>query len=200
MAGGTENRHPDDETLERYSMQVLPESESAPLEEHLLGCESCRERLTESDAYVDAMRTAAARERQHAALQRNSHPRGWVYLAAAALCIATVAGVEWKLTREPVGVPVDVRLETMRGTAAAPVPAGVPLQFRIDVQGLEPHPVYRLEVVDSSGRRMWEGEARPGAHGASTLMPRHLAGGDYFVRLYSPTGELLREYGLRVAL
>jgi hypothetical protein len=53
-------QHVNDDTLERYAMQVLPESEVGPMEEHLLICPDCRERLQAEIDYVTAMRDAAA--------------------------------------------------------------------------------------------------------------------------------------------
>jgi anti-sigma factor ChrR (cupin superfamily) len=41
--------HPSDGLLERYSMGRLTEAETAPLEEHLLICEECRNRLVLMD-------------------------------------------------------------------------------------------------------------------------------------------------------
>jgi hypothetical protein len=53
------DRHIDEAEVERYSLSVLPEKEAAPIEEHLLVCDSCRVRLAETDLYVEAMRRAA---------------------------------------------------------------------------------------------------------------------------------------------
>lgn len=50
--------HLGDDRLESYAMGRLGEDESAPVEEHLLTCQSCRDRLTEYDAYTRAMREA----------------------------------------------------------------------------------------------------------------------------------------------
>ena len=44
--------------LELYAMERLPESDTAPVEEHLLVCEECRERLAGWDAYIRAVRKA----------------------------------------------------------------------------------------------------------------------------------------------
>lgn len=46
--------------LELYALDRLAEPDAAPVEEHLLVCEECRERLTECNAYVRAMRGALA--------------------------------------------------------------------------------------------------------------------------------------------
>ena len=49
-------RHMDAEDLERYSIGNSSEEESEPLEEHLLTCDDCRERLRETDDYLFALR------------------------------------------------------------------------------------------------------------------------------------------------
>jgi len=54
----------DDQLFEDYCRGTLPEDEAAGLEEHLLICESCRQRVGEESAFSDAMRGAAARWRQ----------------------------------------------------------------------------------------------------------------------------------------
>lgn len=53
--------HISEDDLERYALGCLPEAQEAPLEEHLLVCEECRDRLARWDEYVGAMR-AACRE------------------------------------------------------------------------------------------------------------------------------------------
>ena len=45
-----------EDDLERYALNRLPETDAAPLEEHLLVCEECRARLAEWGQYVGAMR------------------------------------------------------------------------------------------------------------------------------------------------
>lgn len=57
-------QHVTDGLLERYAMQTLPDSESGPLEEHLLICQLCRDRLQADTDFVTAMRGAAAEIRQ----------------------------------------------------------------------------------------------------------------------------------------
>jgi hypothetical protein len=50
--------HPSDGLLEGYSMRRLTEKEMAPLEEHLLICEECRNRLVLMDFDIAAIREA----------------------------------------------------------------------------------------------------------------------------------------------
>ena len=51
--------HISDNDLERLAMQTLTDSETGPLEEHLLVCGHCRERLDAEIEFVTAMREAA---------------------------------------------------------------------------------------------------------------------------------------------
>lgn len=50
--------HPSEEDIEQYSLGRLIEPAVSLLETHLLVCERCRSRVSEEDAYVQAMRSA----------------------------------------------------------------------------------------------------------------------------------------------
>lgn len=55
--------HLSGEGAERYSLGEMSEEELGRCEEHLLICDACRREVAESDAYVEAMRKAAAQLR-----------------------------------------------------------------------------------------------------------------------------------------
>jgi hypothetical protein len=57
-------KHVTDDSLERYAMQMVPESELGPLEEHLLTCPNCLDRLQSEIEFVTAMRDAAVTIRE----------------------------------------------------------------------------------------------------------------------------------------
>jgi hypothetical protein len=59
MSCSTE-RHLDEETAEEYSLEQLSDRNLKDVEAHLLICESCRQTVAASDAYVRAMRNAAS--------------------------------------------------------------------------------------------------------------------------------------------
>ncbi|HEY1341965.1 MAG TPA: zf-HC2 domain-containing protein [Bryobacteraceae bacterium] len=59
--------HIDAQDLEQYAMGHAPEETAARIEEHLLVCEACRAQLAQTDAYVAAMRKAAAELRDREA-------------------------------------------------------------------------------------------------------------------------------------
>jgi hypothetical protein len=54
--------HPSNDLLERYSMGRLAKAEMTPLEEHLLVCEECRNRVVQMDLKQAAIREALKRD------------------------------------------------------------------------------------------------------------------------------------------
>jgi hypothetical protein len=55
------DRHLDEGMAEKYSLGRYSPRRVVEIETHLLICESCRQAVTASDAYVAAMRNAAAK-------------------------------------------------------------------------------------------------------------------------------------------
>jgi len=64
--------------------------------------------------------------------------------------------------------------------------------------GLQPLASYRLEIVDAAGRPAYQSTEAVRNDNLQTTLARGLPAGAYFVRLYNPGGELLREYALTV--
>ena len=60
--------HISEDDLERYAMQRISGAESGPLEEHLLICLECQDRIQSEIDFVIAMRSAAANSRAQRAL------------------------------------------------------------------------------------------------------------------------------------
>jgi hypothetical protein len=194
------NYHLDDEELERYSMGAMPEAAIAPFEEHLLVCEPCQLRLAQTDAYVGAMRQASARPRTEP-LKRGlpwlRFPR--LVPALAGMAVAIVAAGLW-ISRPDMGEahPFAVDLEATRGAAIeARAPAGRWLLLRLDLANLPASSSYRLEMVDRFGSRIYQATVAAQGSKAGFMVPGTQPG-IYFVRLYRPPGELLREYGFEV--
>jgi hypothetical protein len=94
--------------------------------------------------------------------------------------------------------PVLAVLQASRGpmSAHSQVPAGKPLQLQMDLADLAAFPAYHVEVVDQSGHSFWQGAAAVQNGRAAVNVPKPFAKGRYYIRLYSPSSELLREYGL----
>ena len=194
--------HTDEEEIERYSMGAMPEGAIAPFEEHLLICESCQHRLEQTDIYVSAMCQASARLRT-APLKRGltlpwlRFPR--LVPALAGLALLMVAAGMW-LSRLDLGeaYPFAVNLAATRGAAIeAQAPAGRWLLLRLDLANLPASSGYRAEMVDRSGNRVWQATVPARGSKADFKVPGTQPG-VYFVRVYRPSGELLREYGFEV--
>ena len=184
-----------DDTIERYSMRNLPDDEAAAFEEHLLVCEECQSRLKEAETFAESMRLAALQLCQTPSpnAAKRLAPRLFPVLAyAAVLAVLMVAGWRW-MRPSQMAPALAVRLEAIRGAqAGSQAPAGRPLVFQPDLHGLPPASSYALVLLDRDGRKIWQG---------STIDPTHpgLSAGQYFLRVYSNSGELLREYGLEIA-
>jgi len=183
------------ELLESYSIGRLSEQESARLEEHVLVCEMCQDRLAETDSWVRAVRRAAAGLPIPARRIWSpwSLPRLVPILAAMTL-ILTV-GVALRFNHGGVVAPVAVVLEATRG-AGVQVPAMQPLLLRPGLEGLRPQTRYHLEVVDRLGKDVWRTDIPGGPVAASGVKMPGLSPGTYFVRLYDPSHVLLREYAV----
>lgn len=201
--------HAPEEMLEEYSRAKLPDAEVECFEEHLLVCPRCQDRLAEMDAFVDAIRRAAAQLREEQAVfvaaQRGAwrwfpHP-AWL-AAAAGLAILLLGGAELRRAGYRSEPALSVYLRAERGgETPASEPAGVarPVRIHLDSTGLPALESYRVEIVDSVGTRVFEAVSRREKGDLVVEMTKPLAAARYWVRLYEPgpAGALLREFGLR---
>jgi hypothetical protein len=191
--------------LEQYSMGELPEARIEAFEEHFLACDACQDRLLEMESFVNAMRTASPKLRaEHRPVWSSIWHRlfqvqrpAWA-AAFAVTAVAVMAGV-W-IAAPPSRVEmVAVELEAARGVAAvtANAPAGKLLSLKVDLTELPKAASYRMEVVTSTGTRVWNAVTEPRNGGIAQPMKRALGAGQYYVRLYAPEGTLLREFSLK---
>jgi anti-sigma factor RsiW len=65
------------ESLERYAIGNLPATKCASLEEHLLTCDRCRDRLEDWDEFVATMRSAWVESGQEVLQNQTSERVGW---------------------------------------------------------------------------------------------------------------------------
>lgn len=191
------HRHVDVEELEKYSMGTSSLDETALVEEHLLTCEGCQDRLRETDDYVLAMRRASQKLRLNASSAKPREWRlpAWFPVLAAVACSLLVGVITLRSVRPP-GPAVAVSLNALRSNGAGiGAPAGRELMLRPDLTGLVESSSYRLEIVDQLGHVVRQGKIERSQNGTKV---RGLGAGLYFVRVYLPAGELLREYGLQI--
>jgi predicted anti-sigma-YlaC factor YlaD len=198
----TNNQHAAETDLEGYSMQTLSLEASARVEQHLLICETCRGRLGEADTYVAAMKNAAQYLPRQERASEPSAPRWrwrWPHLIPAVAVAASIgiAVVALPFNRHATPAPFAVSLQTMRGPQHSQAPSRRPLTLQLDLTGLAASPTYRIEMVDQSGNRVWQGVIANPVSAASVTAPPQKRG-MYFVRVALPSGETLREYGLEI--
>jgi hypothetical protein len=194
-------RHVEEEMLERYCMHRTGEEEAAQIEEHLLVCDRCRQRVDETGTFVRAMKTGAGQSRDLPA-SAGGRWRSWFAVPprvawAFAGTGAVVAGLFLMrvVPGRDSGAVAAVVLQSTRGESTpGQVPANRPMRLQPDLSGLPPFDTYVLQMVNASGATIWEGNFHPGA---GALVAGQKAG-SYFVRLYSPSRQLLREYPVRL--
>jgi hypothetical protein len=189
--------HVDAEDLERYSMGASPPEATPFIEEHLLTCDNCRNRLLETDGYVLAMRTSSEQLRrdEKAAKTREWRIPVWFPVMATVACGIVLVVATPRFIRSPAPA-VAVSLTALRsGSAGNSAPSGRELMLHPDLTGLAEDSSYRLEIVDQTGHTVRQGKVTRAQNG---IQVRRLDAGLYFVRVYLPAGELLREYGLQI--
>src|ERR1019366_6721338 len=196
--------HPTEDLLEEYSFGRVLEPALAPLEEHLLDCTLCQDRLLAVDEYTALMKAGMAaieREREVTeASPRFAIPGAPVVFAAAVMLVLVGVTIGWRLQPSAAvasASTMTVQLTALRGgdgDGVARAPFGRPLDLTVDRTDLPAALAYRLEVVSSSGRPLWSGAARVEPRSLSARVTARLAPGLYWVRLYSD-GQLRREFG-----
>jgi hypothetical protein len=192
--------HPTVDIVERYSMGRLGGSELQEFEEHMLICEICQDRLALEDAFTQGIRSAAEAPR-HAA----SAPARWSFqlwpqpwVVAIAACGILILVAYQAVSSLPTQAPAVVLLQTTRSTESTAIVSGRPVTLGLDLVGLPRLSEYRLEVVDSAGRPAIQSTAIPKDNQVRVQLARGLRAGAYFARVYTTSGDLLREYALAV--
>jgi hypothetical protein len=195
------HRHVDAEDLERYSMGSFPLEDAPRIEEHLLTCDGCQERLLEADEYQFVMRASSAYwRRNEGTSKKNSKCREWRIPTWFPGLVAVACGIVLMVVTphfvRPPGAVVAVSLTALRSDGAGNgAPSGRDLVLHPDLTGLEESSSYRMEIVNLTGQTVRQGRLTRAQNGVQVA---RLGAGLYFVRVYLPAGELLREYGLRI--
>ncbi len=194
--------HATAEALEQYALGRLREPELSALEEHVLVCKECQDELAVEDAFTQGIRDASeVWQRQAAVSGRWSalfRPRPAWIVGLAACTLLTFAAVRLPSWRRAAAPPATVLLQSLRGAESPAIAAGQALTLAPDVTDLPQLAAYKLEVVDAGGRRAFQSQAVPANNRLSATLAKGLPAGEYFVRLYAPGGELLREYAMTV--
>jgi hypothetical protein len=189
--------HQTDEQLELYALGRLPEPWVAEVEEHLLVCAVCRERVDDLQAYALAMRQAISSEPAESSHWLSWFQQSWLkvpVLAWAGGLAAVVFAVSLYLQFVPGLAPLaSLQLTAMRGAMPSVRPSR---ETDITLADAPSGTSLRAEIVDATGSTLWNGALEPRTH--KIALTRQLAAGNYFVRLFDNAGKLLHEYGFQV--
>ena len=207
------NFHGTEDQLEQYALGRLAESDMTVLEEHLLVCAVCLERLDQMQDFSVGMREALIADGvapgTENTVQRNTlswwsrfglpewlgKPGFALALAGAAVVLAVGLSVTGNTNIAPTA---SLQLTAMRGAMPYSLPAKEIHLTLIDAP--QTGGPFRVEVVDSTGKSQWAGSILATVGGDQLDIRKTLSQGDYFVRLYNPEGALVHEYGFRVRI
>jgi len=185
------NFHQTEDQLELYALNRLPEADLPRLEEHLMACGACREKLDEIGNFALAMREVTVPKIEWFGWLRRPAFSMALGFAALILVVGILSNGQMKFAPA-----VSLQLTAMRGEMPVTVPAR---EFDLTLaDGPREGGPFRVEVVNAMGQAMWTGLAESGPSGVKVMVTQRIAPGDYFVRLYSASGEMLREYGFRI--
>jgi hypothetical protein len=179
--------HPVEDLLEEYAFGRVAEPLLGRLEEHLLGCAACQQRMHDIEEYVAAMKEGAAileaREAEVAAsaagargvnsrVEEGPDEAGWLpkilrpfrlpaiaWAAAAVVVLLALIGY-WRATQRPLPItPAVVTLTALRGTEnSAEAPAGRSITLQIDANRLtDTQGSMSLHIVNETGQEVWSG-------------------------------------------
>jgi hypothetical protein len=211
--GHTPEGHTSEDRLELYALDRLSGTEIIQVEEHLIVCEPCRERLEQNAAFAFAVRDVL-RQDSPVPVKASASPwervfsKPWFginlwspqFAVGALACFVLVVALSWFGIRAGADsrlTPVaSLQLIALRGDMQS-VPATKALNLTLTDAPAGGAP-FRIELVDSGGTAKWSGTPRPDAEGLKAHIARSFAAGTYFARLYDVSGKLIHEYGFRV--
>jgi hypothetical protein len=195
------NFHGTEEQLEQYALGRLAGADLISLEEHLLLCDACQIKLDDMGAFAIGMREALSLPPETAPAATSKDWFAWLRrpvfamaIAGAAALIAIVAVVSTGRTK--VAPTAMLQLTAIRGEMPATSPAR---EYDLTLADApRTGGPFRIDVVNGSGESVWKGPADSDSKGAEVKIDETLKQGEYFVRLYAASGQMLHEYGFRV--
>lgn len=191
------NFHGTDDQLEEYVFGRLPRPDLPALEEHLMICGACRDRLDAIEALTASFKEALGTSQ--AELKPSSTRVDWfawfaqkpLFFIAAGLVVLFAVLSIFSNGHTKFAPVATLQLTASRGEMPSAAPARE-LDLTLADAPPEGGPL-RMEIVNATGRLLWSGPA-----GIQVKAVRQFGPGDYFVRLYSVSGKVLREYGFRI--
>ena len=195
---GEQIKHPDEETLERFIMNRCREDELEVIEAHVIGCESCVERLETLEQELLDIKSGAALYMESLQKKENLEKKPktrWNFKLFAMPAFSMAAAAAAFVCATSV-TPRDVNLSAYRGSEVATVPQGHSLQLHLNARDLPAGPV-TVEVVGDDGAETWKGNSTIADDQAKVEIPAIRNPGEYLIRLENKQGEVLREFAIR---
>jgi hypothetical protein len=166
----------------------------------LMICTGCREKLDEIGDFALGMQEAGTKaatpqtRRAEWGLASFFRRPGFA-MALAFVALIVVMGL--LANGRPKFAPsASLQLTATRGEMPVAVAAR---QFDVTLSdGPREGGPFRVEVLTATGASAWSGLAESGPTGVEFTLTQRLTQGDYFVRLFSVSGKMLREYGFRI--
>ena len=198
--------HESEESLELYALRRLSDSEVEHVENHLLICDACRERLEEVSAFAFSMRETLKEKTVVESDARSFGrwfgrwfewiPRPQLAMAGAFAVVLMAALGFYRISGGDARVvPVaSLQLTALRGSQIKSV---VPAR-ELDLAFTDAPAASRLDIVDVNNKTVWTGTLAPGAERAEAKINQVLSPGDYFARVYTGAGQPLHEYQFKV--
>lgn len=192
-----ETFHQSNERLELYALNRLSDSDVIQIEEHLLACDSCRDRLEHNATFAvalgDELKSSPAFEASRSGWFNWIRPQ---FAFAGALAVAILAVVLLWNHNSGLAPVATIQLTAIRG--AAPT---VHAARELDVSFKDANPATSsptVEIVDANGSKVWSGVPEIVEGVRRVRIRKVLASGDYLARYYDSPGNAPREYAFTV--
>lgn len=199
--------HIGEDTLELYALGRLAEDESVSVEEHILLCHPCQDRLSELDDFIRAFRVAAprvetARPGPWTAFWGNFGTNFRPMYGAGALAAAVLAVVFLIPRQARIVGTADLTLTATRGELAGGLvnaPANHTLNLTLDATGLPEAPYYLIEFTSSAGKSLFTATLAAKDNQIHFTTGQAFHPGRHWIRIHTQDHtRLLREFGLVV--
>jgi hypothetical protein len=197
--------HGTDDQLEAYALGQLATSDQPRLElleEHLMICSTCRDRLDGVEAFTSGMKDAFGTN-SAIAISKPRELFAWLPWPKVSIGLAFLALIAiiliFSRTQTQFAPMANLQLSATRGETPVTAPARE-LDLTLRNAPLEGQNL-RAAIVNATGRTVWSGQARQDNSAAGSLQikaQQRFNSGDYFLRLYGASGDVVREYGFRI--
>jgi hypothetical protein len=187
--------HESEDRLELYALRRLPDSDVERIENHLLVCDACRDRLEEVSAFAFSMRATL---KDNPVIKSETRRFAWLTpqlgMAGALAAILLAVGIFWT-SRDAHILPVaSLQLTALRAGEIKSVPRA----RELDLAFTDASASSRLDIVDAGGVTVWTGTLRSGAGRVEAKIGQVLSPGDYFARVSTTPGQPQHEYQFKV--